>query len=111
MTRDSRRRASVGCEMRLQPRTQLLPRHDASCHTFEEGNGEIQVGDAVRYRASLSRMAWFVHDRSSLSWNARLCAELRPGVVLVSALRADDHAEAASNASPSRTYRVAPTPR
>ncbi len=34
--------------------------------------GEIEVVDAVRYRASLSRMAWFSFmNRSSLFWNAR----------------------------------------
>jgi hypothetical protein len=42
-------------------------------NAFRDGEvvGEIEVVDAVRYRASLSRMAWFSFmNRSSLSWNS-----------------------------------------
>jgi hypothetical protein len=34
--------------------------------------GEVEVLDALRYRASLSRVAWFSFtNRSSRSWNSR----------------------------------------
>ncbi len=64
-SRPGERHETVEADQRL--------RRDAE-NAFRDGEvvGEIEVVDAVRYRASLSRMAWFSFmNRSSLFWNAR----------------------------------------
>src|SRR6266516_3329860 len=51
---------------------QRLGRDAEDAFSDREVVGEIEVVDAVRYRASLSRIAWFSFmNRSSLFWNAR----------------------------------------